>query len=493
MTPPGKENTSRVIDRASSATIWGVVEVSGRYGLQFFVTIFLARLLSPQDFGLVAMVLVFTSVALVIVDGGFGEALIQRRDLEPSDESTAFAANVLLGVLVAVGLWYVAPWVARFYAQQELALLFRTVLWVVPIGALAAVPDSLLTRRLQFKERAVAQAVASFLGGLVAVTLAIRGFGVWSLVWQVLSATIIRTVLVALLANWRPICRPNFKSFTRLLSFGGYLMVGRLLNNVFMRTQLLLIGKLHDPEAAGYYTLAQGAQQAPASLVNGVLNKVGLPTFAEVSGDSARLKRAVRFSLSAAMFVFLPLMVGLAFIAEPFIILVYGERWAPAAPIFSILAIASVFIPANAISMAALTAQGRSQLFFRLSVLKRFVGIVMILIFSVWGAVGVALGVLGSQIFSSVLNAYYTNKYLGYSPSAQIMDQASTGLLCALAAIPGWIVLHVSEVSWISTGAAIISAGILYVGLALLFRSRGIREFLKVLQTNNWKNTQKPA
>jgi len=462
--------------RAAHATLWSALEITARYGVQFAVMVILARLLTPSDFGLIAMLLVFTTVAALLVDAGFGTALVQKQDTSDDDESTVFLSGLGLSIIVGSGLWAAAPWIASFYSQPVLVPLTRLLLFVLPLSALAAVPDALLTQRLDFRARANAEIFASLCSGVLAVFLAWRGFGVWSLAWQSIVAIGMRALLLWLFSGWRPRGRFRMASFRRLFGFGGYMLMANLLNVISIRLQSLLIGKLFDSRTLGYYTLAQNTQQAPAQFMSSVLNRVGLPVFSTIADQPARLVAALRLSLRVAIFVFVPCMVGIAVIAKPLILMLYGERWTPAAPLLSILAVSATFWPLHVLNLAAIGAQGRSDLIFRLEMIKRVISIGLILACSPAGPVAIAWAVFVSSLIAVAINTWYTHKLLAYGPIAQMRDQFSTLALSAVAALAAWLSSH-----WLPAGAmaitsAVISAMAVYLSGAVLWQHAALHD-----------------
>lgn len=469
--------------RAAHATWWSALEIISRYGVQFAVMVVLARLLTPADFGLIAMLLVFTAVAALLVDSGFGTALVQKQSTSDDDETTVFLFSTGASAMVAAALWFAAPAIASFYSQPLLTPLTRLLLFVLPLSALAAVPDALLTQRLDFKSRAKAEIIASLCSGLFAVLLAWRGFGVWSLAWQAITAIGIRALLLWIYSGWLPRGRFNGQAFRSLGGFGGYMLMANLLNTISLRLQSLLIGKMFDSRALGYYTLAQNTQMAPAQFMSGVLNRVGLPVFSTVADQREKLVAALRLSLRVAIFVFVPCMIGIAVVAKPLITMLYGARWTPAAPLLSILAVSATFWPLHVLNLAAIGAQGRSDLIFRLELIKRLVSIALIVACSPGGPIAIAWAVLASSLFAVVINTWYTHKLLDYGALVQLRDQAGTLLLSLFAALAGWLVLH-----WIRTGtlgmaSAILAAVVVYVAGAVIGRHPALKDMLEVAQS----------
>jgi teichuronic acid exporter len=469
--------------RATSAAWWSTLEILARYGVQFLVMVVLARLLTPDDFGLIAMLLVFTSIGTLLVDSGFGAALIQRQHTTADDETTVFIFTIFIGVITAGILVLTAPVIAAFFNQPKLVDLTRVMSVVLPLGAFAAVPDALLTMKLDFKARARAEVVASLSSGTVAVVLALRGLGVWSLAWQGIVSIGVRGILLWIYSGWRPRGRYRGESFRSLFGFGGYMLLSGLLNTVAVRLQSLMIGKLFDSRALGFYTLAQSTQSAPASFMGQVLGRVGLPVFSTIAHDRKKLVAALRSSLRMSMFLFVPCMIGIAVIAQPLIEMLYGARWATAAPILNVLALGAALWPVHVLNLAAISAQGRSDLFFRLEVIKQIASIALVLVFAHWGPLAIAWSVLIAGLFSAGLNTYYSKRLLGYGWFAQLADQWPTLALSAIAALVGWVMLHWNRVGPIVMLIAIVISAATYLLLAILTKNEALRELRSVVRT----------
>lgn len=469
--------------RAANAAWWSTLEILARYGVQFVVMVVLARLLTPDDFGLIAMLLVFTSIGTLLVDSGFGAALIQRQQTTADDETTVFVFTMVVGAATALVLALSAPAIAAFFDQPKLIDLTRVMVVVLPLGAFGAVPDALLTMKLNFKARARAEATASLCSGIVAIVLALRGFGVWSLAWQGIVSIGVRGLLLWAYSGWRPRGSYRGASFRSLFGFGGYMLLSSLLSAVAVRLQSVMIGKLFDSSALGYYTLAQNTQSAPSSFMGQVLSRVGLPVFSTLAHDREKLVAALRSSLRMAMFLFVPCMVGIAVVAQPLIDMLYGARWGNAAPILSVLALGAALWPVHVLNLAAISAQGRSDLFLRLEVIKQVAGIALVLVFAYRGPLAIAWSVLLSGIFSAGLNTYYSERLLGYGWFAQLADQWPTLALSATAAALGWAVMHWSRPGTLAMLAAIIVSAATYLTLAALTRSEALRALLSVART----------
>ena len=247
-----------------------------------------------------------------------------------------------------------------------------------------------------------------------------------------------------------------------------------LLDVIFIRMQSLLIGKLFDARSLGYYTIAQNTQSAPASFMGSVLSRVGLPVFASLAYDTNKLRRALQVALRIAMFLFVPTMVGIALVAAPLIEALYGVKWMTAAPILSVLALAATLWPVHVLNLAAISAQGRSDLFFRVEVIKKVIAIGLVIASSPWGPLAIAWATLVSGITSALINTHYSKKLLSYGALAQTRDQAATGLLSLIAAGVGWSVLHWTPAGTLTMLVALAAAATTYLSLAAVFKHPGL-------------------
>lgn len=475
---------SVLIQRATHATWWSTIEISARYGVQFIVTIVLARLLPPVDFGLMAMLLVFISFAALLVEGGLGSALVQKQITSANDETSVFLVNLVMGFALAVLLWLLAPAIAGFYAQPLLVPMLYALLWLLPLGALVTVPNALLSQRLDFRGRAIAELVVSISSGLLALWLAWRGFGVWSLVWQALAGALLRAVLLWWISGWRPQGRFDKVAFAQLFRFGGWLLLANAMNVASLRLQSLLIGKWFDARTLGFYTMAQDTQQAPAQFMSALLNRVGLPMFAKVSKQQPeQLANTLRLALRLSMFVFAPCMLGIAVMAAPLVMTLYGPQWEEVAPILSILALAALFWPLHVLNLAALNALGRSDLVLRMEIFKALTSIPLVLMASFFSVLMVAWAVLVSGLVCVVINTWHSRRLLDCGLGTQLRDLLPGLLLTLATASMAWFAARWVDQAWLSIVLAMLVAMVCYVAGAIVFRLQAWHDLLKFMQT----------
>lgn len=418
--------------RALKATLWSGLDIFLRQGLQFIVSVVLARLIAPEQFGVIALLSLFIGLATVFVDSGFSSALIQKQDTSHTDESTVFWFNLLLGALATLALYAAAPLIARFFAQSVLVPLARLLALSVFIGSLGSIHITLMTKQLDFRTQMKIGALASVVSGAVAIVLAMRGYGVWALAWQMLIASACTSILLWLLHPWRPALVFSRDSARNLFGFGGYLLASALLDTAFTRLYTVLIGKLFGVRELGFFSRADNTRRLPMSVLSSVLSRVAFPIFSAASADKAQLYRGVRLSVRGMMLLNAPVMLGLAAVAQPLVITLLGARWAPAAPILQVLCLGGILWPLHVINLNVLMAQGHSRLFFRLEVIKKALGIVLLLGGAALGVMGVAWSMVLFSVLAFFINAFYTGRYLNYGALAQARDVAPILCISAL-------------------------------------------------------------
>jgi teichuronic acid exporter len=408
--------------RAFAATAWSSADIVVRQGLQFLVILILARLISPEDFGVVAVLALFMGIAGVMVDGGLSTALIQRQDINHTDESTVFWFNAGVGLLLAGLLALLAAPIAAYFDRPVLRVLTLVAAITVFFSALGAVHTALLVKRLDFRTQLKAGVAATVCTGVVSIAMAMNGFGVWALAAQMLGMAAMSTLFLWLLHRWRPMFLFSTKSARKLFGFGGYVLAANLLDTLYTRAYSLLIGRYIGIRELGFYARADHTKQLPVSLLTGILGRVALPLFSEAAYDPAKLTRGMQVSIRGLMLVNLPLMLGLAAVAEPLILMLFGEVWRDAIAPFRILCLAALLWPLHVININSLMAQGQARLVLRLEVPKKLLGLALLVAGMFFGIEGIAWSQVLFSSLAFIINGYYSGKLLGYGVSSQFRD-----------------------------------------------------------------------
>lgn len=410
--------------RALSATLWSAADIILRQGLQFAVTIILSHLLTPAEFGTIALLALFIGVATVFVDGGFSAALIQRQDVTHTDESTVFWFNLGIGAIVSFALWIAAPAISAFYGKPILIPLIGVMALNVFFGALGTIHATLLTKRLDFRTQMKVGVIATLVSGGVAVWIACIGYGVWALAAQAVVMTFVSTALLWTFNSWRPIWTFSVPSARKLFGFGGYYFASILLEMTFSRLYTLLIGRYYSVRELGYFNNADSLQQMPGGFLAGVFSRVALPMFSAAANNKATLRRGMQLAIHGMMLLNVPMMMGLMALSVPFVQILFGTPWVPAAPILRILCLGALLWPMHVINLKVLMAQGYSHLFFRLEIVKKALGVAMLGVGAIFGVMAIAWSLALFSVLAFTINAYYSGRFLDYGMVRQLRDFA---------------------------------------------------------------------
>lgn len=465
-------------EKSLTAVLWSGADVFLRQGLQLIISIVLARILTPEEFGSVALLYLFTGIASTFIDGGFSAALVQRQDITHTDESTVFWFNLVMGITFSALLWFIAGYIAGFYNLPILEPLTQILGLSVFVTSLGSIHHTLLIKKLDFKTPMKISAFTTIISGACTIWLASEGFGVWALVVQSLVSSSVTTILLWVLSDWRPRCVFSLQSVRRLFGFGGYLMIAGLLDTVYSRLYTLLIGKLYGVRELGLYNRAENTKQIPVEALSGMLSKIAFPIFSQAAEDKDKLRRGMSYAIRGIMLVNVPMMLGLFVTAESLVEVVYGEQWLPAVPILQILCLGGILWPLHIINLNVLKAQGHSHLFFRLEVIKKVLGTALLIGGAQYGAIGIAWSQVIFSVIAFFINAYYTRVYLNYGPFAQIWSFMPIAIVSLTMSA---LVFQLEQYEFSSVSimlASQVAAGaVVFILVCQLFRVRAFKEF----------------
>lgn len=469
--------------KARLAVFWSSGDIIIKNGMNFGCGILLARLLSPVEFGTVALLSLFTGIAGAFVDAGFSSALIQKKDTSTTEESTVFWFNLALGILAGLILWLLSPIIASFYHLPVLIPLVGLMAINITLSALASVQNALLLKRLDFRMLTQINAAAIISSSFIAIWLAWAGFGIWALVAQTLSMTLVTTALLWWFSKWRPVRKFSFTALRKLFGFGGYLFASTLLNNIFVNSYSVIIGRFYKIADLGHYQRATGLSDSVSSLLSTVVARVSYPLFSSIANDKERLRRGAQMSLRGTMLFNAPAMLGLFVAADNLVLTLYGVGWRSAVPYLQILAIAGLFMPLHSINLNLLLSQGYSRQYFYLEIAKKIVGIVCLLI-GAWnaGVIGVAWATLLINTIGLVINTYFTKKHIGYGLFSQLKDILPIIILALLMIlIVYWVGLQFETQPLIGLTLQIISGMVIYLALIKVFNISAFTETIGLL------------
>ena len=424
-------DNTQLKQKTISIMIWNAFQSFGTMSISFISNIVLARILVPDDFGCIGMLSIFIVLSQVFIDGGFGSALIQKKDASNEDYSTIFYWNLIVAVILFIALYFASPAVARFYNMPVLCDVLRIVSIVLIINGFSVIQTTILTKQLKFKLIAKANLIATIIGVIVSIIAALMGFGVWSLVIKTILTSLIVAVLLWIYNEWRPLLCFSWKSFKKLFSFGSLLLFSRLLNSLFENLQSLVIGKFYTAKDLGFYSQAKRLDEIPSSSISRIVTNVTFPVFSKISDNFEVLNKAVRRNIVCTTYLLFPLEIMLIVVADSLIVTLFSEKWIETIPYFRIICIYSLFISLNAINTNIYIALGKSKLYFWVQFIKKVIGIGLLIAGMRFGVVGIAWSLSISGFLWWVIAACVNKRIMQYGFFEQVFD-VSIALLFAI-------------------------------------------------------------
>lgn len=461
--------------------IWRFMERFGAQIVSFVVTIVLARLLDPDLYGTVALATVFIAFLQVFVDSGLGIALIQKKEADEVDFSSVFFFNLGMCAVLFIGLFFAAPYIAGFFAQPELTAIIRVMSLSLIISGVQNVQQAYVSRNMLFKRFFQATLVGTVSSAIIGIAMAYAGCGVWSLIAQKLSNVTINTLVLWIVVKWRPRLAFSFRRLKGLLSYGWKLLVSSLIDTVFRDIQQLIIGKLYTTEDLAYYNKGDQFPSLVIANVNTSIDSVLLPTMSQVQDDKTRIKTMVRRAIKTSTYIMAPLMMGMAFTSDSIISLLLTDKWLPCVPFLCVFCITYMFYPIHTANLNAIKALGRSDLFLKLEIWKKVVGLVLLLATMWFGPYAICLSGLLMSVISQIVNSFPNRKLLNYSIFEQWKDIAPGICLAVGMGVAVWGIGKLWAIPVIlKLLIQVIIGALIYIGGSVLFK---IDSFYYVLNT----------
>lgn len=415
-------NMSALKQNTLSNLFWRYAERICAHIVTVVVQIVLARILSPDDFGIVALILVFTTILESFVDSGLGNALIQKKDADNTDFSTVFFTNVFISLFLYFLIFLGAPVISDFYGKTELTSLIRVLSLSIIICAVKNVQQAYVSRNLIFRKFFVATISGTIFSAIIGIYLAENGYGVWAIVFQMLTNLTVDTFLLWVIVKWRPKLEFSYNRLKTLFSYGWKLLASTLLDKGYNNLRQLIIGKVYMPEDLAFYNRGEMFPLAVVSNINTSIDSVIFPVMSRVQDNIGELKNITRRSIKTSIYIMAPLMIGISVCAEHIISLLLTDKWIHCVPYMRIFCITYMFWPMHTANLNAIKALGKSNVFLRLEIYKKIIGILLLLI-TMWHSVmAMAYSLLVSCITSQMINAYPNKKLLNYGYKEQIKD-----------------------------------------------------------------------
>ncbi len=411
--------------------LWRFLERCGAQGVTFIVSIVLARILGPNVYGTIALVTVFITILQVFVDSGLGTALIQKKDADDTDFSTVFYFNVIVCLVLYGMMFLAAPLVASFYDDPQLTPVIRALSLTVVISGVRGIQQSYVSKKLLFKRFFFSALGGTVTSAVVGIYMAYNGYGVWALVGQTLTSNLVTTFIMWLTVKWRPKLLFSFQRLKGLFSYGWKLLTSSLIDTVYKEIRSLIIGKKYSAESLAYYNKGQQFPQLIVANINTAIDSVLLPVMSEAQDDRERVKAMTRRAIKTSTYVMAPLMVGLAMCGEPLIELLLTEEWLPCVPFLRVFCFTHMIYPIHTANLNAIKAMGRSDMFLKLEIIKKIIGMAVLLA-TFWISVeAMAYSLLFTAVSSSFINSFPNKKLLDYSYIDQVIDILPSLILSA--------------------------------------------------------------
>lgn len=415
-----KVSKNNVVDNM----FWRLAERLGAQGVNFLVSIVLARILSPEDYGIVALTMTFTTLLAVFTTRGLGTALVQKKDVDELDYSTAMIANVGIGIILYAIVFIAAPHIAQFYHQEKITGVLRVLALMLIIGGLNGIQQARISRAMKFKMFFKATLTGTLISAVVGIWMAVNGFGEWAIVAQYLVNQIIDTIFLWIMIGWKPLFQFSWARLKPLYRFGWMAYGAAMIEELYGSLRSLLIGRYYTSTDLAFYNRGRNIPELINSNTNTAIQSVMFPIYTRFSDDPVRMKQMMKRAMSIGTFIIFPCMMGLAMISEPLINVLYTSKWLPAVPFLQISCFVYALTPMHVVNLQAILAIGRSDISFKVEIIKKTIAVIVMIICIHISLMATAVSAVPLGVFALIMNAYWVGKLLNYPINEQVMDAA---------------------------------------------------------------------
>lgn len=463
--------------------MWTALQKYSTMFISFISGIILARLLTPHDYGCIGMLSIFMVLSSTFIDGGFGAALIQKKQPTQIDYSTIFWWNMGMSAIMYLILFVCAPAIARFYNLPLLSSVLRVQGVVLFINAFNIIQSNQLRKKINFKAISIVTITAALISLIVTIWMAYKGCGVWALVAQSMVSAVIPAIVFWFYVKWRPSWTFSWLSFKELFNFGFYMFLTSLINNLGQKIQGLLIGRVYSSATMGYYSKAEGTEDMASTSISSIMTQVTYPLYAAVQDDKVALSNVIRRLAMTLAYITFPLMFILLLCAKPIFVLLYTDRWLQSVPYFQVLCFAGLAGCLQAVNFQAISAIGKSKTMFVWTVLKRVVGIgAVVLGLFFYGMKGLLVGVIINYWFSYFVNISLVSKHIGYKFWKQIHDLLPIAVVSVIAALSSYGIGYLLQLSMYADGIVkVIVYTVVYLGWSFFFKPEAFTYFVTII------------
>ena len=475
-------NPSSIKTKFINGVMWGIIEKFASLFVGFVITLILARILSPSDYGLINMIYIFTVLGTVLLDGGFGQAIIQRKTLTDGDISSVFYINLMMSAIIYIILYFCAPLIASFYCQPSLVEISRVVFVTIPINALCVIQHTLLTKELKVKELTYVSIISSLVSGSVGILLAYNDYGVWALVFQSVSYQLVRSIVLWGFSKWRPVLIFSASFIKSIFGFSMNLLGVFTLASVFQNIYTLMIGRLYNVNDVGYYNQAFRMQSVATGAIMSSVQRVTFPTFSKFQDNIDELKEVYQRVTVIMMSIYFPLMMCLVIISKDLFVVLLTDKWLPSVPMFCVLCVAESLYPLNNMNSAVLKAVGKGRQYFVLNIVNYIVLSISILLTFKFGIIVLLIGYAVSAFIRSLISMIVCGRVIKYSLIDQIRDLLPTVLVAMITCGFVYITAILPIQPTIRLILSVLTGVIVYIGINVASKSKLYKELLSIIK-----------
>ncbi|MGU9049889.1 lipopolysaccharide biosynthesis protein [Clostridium perfringens] len=440
-------NNNEIKNKTVKGLIWTFLDLTLNQGLQFVIQIILARLLIPEQFGLIGIITVFIAISNSVVDSGFSNALIREKKVNQEDYSTVFYFNLITAMIMYLILYFLAPMISIFFSEPLLKNMLRVLAITLIINSFGLIQKTMMIRKLEFRTQMIINIISSIVSGIITIIMAYKGFGIWCLVFRMIILQGMQSILLCLINKWIPSLTFSIKSFKRLFGFGWRLLISGLIDTIYNNLYYVIIGKIYTPVDLGYYTNAQKLRDVSSNSISVTVQKVTYPVLSGMQNEK-NLKEVYRKMIKNATYITFPIMIGLLVVAKPLILLLFGESWEGSISYFKILCLAGMLYPLHSLNLNILQVKGRSDLFLKLEVLKKIVSIITVIIAIIFkfNIIGLLWVMVLNSVICFFINSYYSKELINYSTIEQLADILKTFFVTVImGTITTWVSIFISS------------------------------------------------
>lgn len=455
----------------------------GIQGTQFVVSIILARLLAPDSFGLIAIVMIIINIANVFIQSGLGTALIQKKDADDTDFSSVFYTSLFLAAIVYAAIFFSTPLIAKFYNNDELIPIIRVLTLTLFIGVFNSIQYAYIARNMMFKKLFFRSIGAMIPSSIIGIAMAFAGFGVWALVAQQLSNATLSVIIMWFTVPWRPKLAFSLQRLSGLFSFGWKLLLSSILDTIHSQLQGIVIGKMFSPASLAFFDRGNHFPFLVVNNINNSIQSVMLPSLAAYQDNPPQVKKMMRRAIVTSSFLIVPMMMCLGVLARSVVLILLGEKWLPCVPFVQVFCFVYAFYPIHTSNLSAINAMGRSDIFLKLEIIKKIYGLALLVASILYfrTPIGIAYATACSTLISSFVNAFPNKRLLNYSYFEQLVDIFPSVLLSLLMGCAIWALYLLDLNIYISLPLQLIIGGVFYLGLAKILHLESLEYLIKTI------------